>query len=465
GGVITKAMFGIAGETSTLTTVPGTAAGSQGVGGLITSLAGSAGLPWALGIAAAALGGWALWKTWGEDAWSAAEQTRKWGTVVGEETNDVLTDIQGLESQITGEFGLIAQGFDTDTSIIAGNFTEIGETIENSVIGRINSLDSLIEGLPDTVSGALAEIHEQEKNQSEKSLETIEQNNEEIARIRQGAADNNRELSRVELERIQQMSKESIEAYVAQLPIAQSEQKQILDAMNGDVENATYEQAKSWARNLGEQRQQLVKHNEDQKREYLSSLEELGYSDEYVAQAGKMWDDLTENTTLGLDQQLAAIAEKYPEIAEEILFSNGQIISGNETFVDSAKKSNEELIENARSLSYRMGVTARITAKNLSWMGDEATTAGKAWNNIVFDEKTGEVKTKVREAVIEAAKNIDVWNSDIRPQLKNADLDSNAKLIIGEAAIANGRWDGMAWEDKQAVLKDNFSETVYKAIV
>lgn len=443
-----------------------TASGVKGIGAMSGAL--STLNPWLIGLVGAGgllAVGYGAWKLWGEEAYNASEQTRKWGTVVGEETNDVLTDVQGLGSQITGEFGLIAQGFDTDSSIIAGNFTEIGETIENSVIARINALDSIIEGLPETVSRTLSEIHEQEKDQSEKSLKTIEQNNEEIARIRQGAADNNRKESQIELERINQMSRESIEAYVSQLPIAQSEQKQILDAMNGDVENATYEQAKSWARSLGEQRQQMIKHNEEQKREYLSSLEELGYSDEYVAQAGKMWDDLTENTTLGLEQQLATIAEKYPQIAEEILFSNGQIISGNEIFVESAKKSNEELIENAQSLSYRMGVAASLAAKQLSWMGDETTKAGQRWNDLVFDEKTGEVKTNAREVVIEAAKEIDVWNGTIRPQLKNADLDSNAKLIIGEAAIQNGYWDSMAWEDKQAVLQDNFSETVYQAIV
>lgn len=442
-----------------------TASGVKGIGAM-TSALGTLN-PWLVGLVGVGgllTVGYGAWKLWGEEAWSAAEQTRKWGTVVGEETNDVLTDVQGLGSQITGEFGLIAQGFDTDSSIIAGNFTEIGETIENSVIERISALDSIIEGLPETVSRTLSEIHEQEKEQSEKSLETIEQNNEEIARMRQDAADNNRELSRIELERINQMSRESIEAYVSQLPIAQSEQKQILDAMNGDVENATYEQAKSWARSLGKQRQQLIQHNEDQKREYLSSLEELGYSEEYVKQAGQMWDELTENTALGLDQQLATIAEKYPQIAEEILFSNGQIVSGNEIFVDSAKKSNEELIENAQSLSYRMGVTARITEKNLSWMGDEATIAGKTWNDLVFDEKTGELHTNVREVVLEGAKDIGTWNR-IRPLVHDANLDSNAKFIIGEAAIMHGRWDGMDYATKEAILEDNFSLTVYDAIV
>ena len=73
-------------------------------------------------------------------------------------------------------------------------------------------------------------------------------------------------------------------------------------------------------------------------------------------------------------------------------------------------------------------------------------------------KKTGEVKTNVREAVIEAAEDASTWNH-MRFQLKNADLDSNARLIIGEAAIANDWWDGMAWEDK-AVLKDNFSDVI-----
>lgn len=439
-----------------------TAAGSKGVGGLVTAVGTS--LPWALGIAAAAAGGWAVWKIWGEEAWNASEQTRKWGTVVGEETNNVLTDVQGLGSQITGEFGLIAQGFDTDSSIIAGNFTEIGETIENSVIARISALDEIIENLPETVRGTLGELHEEERKQAQTSLEIIQENNEEIAQLRQQASDNNRELSRVELERINQMSRESIEAYVAQLPIAKSEQKEILDAMSGDVENATQEQARAWAISLGEQRAQMKSHNDAQKKEYLNTLEDLGYSEQYILEAGKTWDRLNETTTLGLEQQMATIAEKYPEIMEEIILSNGTVAEEAEIAGKYVMQLNEDLLENAKSLSYRLRITIRKNAKNLAWMGDEATKAGQTWNNIVFDEKTGNVKTNVREAVLEATEDIDTWNR-IRPLVHNADLDSNAKLIIGEAAIAHGRWDGMAWEDKQAILEDHFSEEVYLAIV
>lgn len=36
--------------------------------------------------------------------------------------------------------------------------------------------------------------------------------------------------------------------------------------------------------------------------------------------------------------------------------------------------------------------------------------------------------------------------------------------MIGEAAIANDLWRGMAWEDKEAVLQDKFSVNVYKAL-
>src|SRR5699024_6649183 len=95
GGTITKAMLNSSDEVLAFGGAAETAAGSKGVGGLIASLAGSAGLPWALGIAAAALGGWTLWKTWGEDAHEAGERTRKWGTDVGEATEGVLGDIEG----------------------------------------------------------------------------------------------------------------------------------------------------------------------------------------------------------------------------------------------------------------------------------------------------------------------------------------------------------------------------------
>lgn len=421
------------------------------------------GLPIILGVSGAALLGWTAWKVWGEDAWNAAQRTKEWGTDVGETVGSTLTEIKDFSDSATGQFSLMAQGLGGNTEEMSANFASMGEVIESSLKDRIYKLDELIEGLPDTVRTSLAKILEEDKKQAETSLTIVEENNARIAEIREGAANHNRELSFLEAAMIKDINQESAEAYINTLKISQQEKQTILDAMNGDVEQASQEEARIWAQNLGKQRQEQKQHYAEQKKDYLEALKELGYGPGFIEEQEKIWDKANKATTDGIDQQLATIAEKYPEIVEEVFFANGQLVAASSESSQTMIANNQKIIENARNLSEEVAAAAERNAEKLSWMGDEATFAGRKWNEIILDPHTGEVSSNVREVVIEAGKDSEKWNA-MRFQLNNADLDSNAKRIIGEAAIANGWWDGMAWADKEAVLQDEFSITMYKAL-
>lgn len=429
--------------------------------GALTSVIG--GLPVVLGIAGAALLGYTAWKVWGEDAWNASQRTKEWGFDVGETVGNTLTEIKGFSDSATGQFNLMAQGLSGNTEEMSANFASMGEVIENSLKGRISKLDELIAGLPDTVKTSLAKILEEDKKQAESSLKIVEENNARIAEIMEQSRSDEYGLSFINAARIKTLNQQSAEAYIDTLKISQQEKQTILDAMNGDVEKASQEEARIWAQNLGKQRAEQKSHYAEQKKDYLDALKELGYSDEALKEHEKMWDKANKATTDGIDQQLATIAEKYPELLEEVFFANGELVDASSETAQEMLAINQKIVDSARSLSGEIAAAAERNAEKLKWMGDEATHAGKTWNNIILDPKTGEVKSNVREVIIEAGKDAATWN-EMRFQLQNADLDSNAKRMIGEAAIANGWWDGMAWEDKEAVLQDEFSATMYKAL-
>ena len=436
-----------------------TSAATQ-VGGLSTIVAG---LPLVLGVTSAALLGWTAWKVWGEDAWNSAQRTREWGTDVGETVANTLTDIKDFGTQASGQFSLMSQGLTTSAGEMGENFASMGQVIEESLTNRILSLDELISNLPDTVRVSLEKMVEEDKKQAETSLAIVEENNAKIAEIREQASQHNRELSIVEAQMIIDLNKESSEAYVNTLKISQEEKKQILAAMNGDVEQASDKEARIWAQNLAKQRQEQTLHYAEQKKTYLDGLKELGYSPEFIAEHEKVWDAANKATTDGIDQQLAIIAEKYPEIAEEIFFANGQIIDSSSESASAMIAKNQEIIDSATNMSAQVAANAERNAEKLRWVADEATFAGSTWNSVVLDEKTGEVKTNVRKEIVEAGKDLATWN-DMKFMLHEADIDSNAKTIIGEAAIVNGRWDTMSWGEKQIILKDEFSINTYKAL-
>lgn len=440
------------------------AGGAKGVGGLIGVLSKLGPVGWGIvGAGGLLAAGYGAWKLFGEEAYNSGERVKQWGTDVGATVDGQLDKMQLLTQSTSGQFTNLANGLTTNKEQMSGDFIELGQTIESSLTERITKLDELMANLPETVKSTLTALLSEDKKRAEESLKIVEDNNKKIQEINDIAAKNNREKTIYDNKRILDLNRESAEAYVNTLQISQKERETILNAMNGDVEKSTKQQASSWAKSLAEQRQEMKMHGTKQKEEYLAALEDLGYSDTAIAEQAKIWDKANEATTNGIDQQLATIAKKYPEIAKEISFANGQTIDSMGELGQEQINENERIIRRASLLSDQLANTAEENSRQLSWMADDAIKGAETWNNLVFDENTATLKTNVREEVINAGKDATTWN-EMRFQLHNANLNSNAKSIIGESAIVNGWWDGMAWEDKAIILNDEFSQTIYKAL-
>ncbi|MDT2570253.1 phage tail tape measure protein [Enterococcus raffinosus] len=453
-----------------LGTAASSAAGTTGIGAVTGALGalspiliGMAGVGGTLAV------GYGAWKLFGEEAWNSGQRVKQWGTDVGEETDKVLDKVQTNTEKASGQFGLMEQGFATDSGEMVKNFETIGQTIEQSLINKIDGLDKLIKELPNSVDVATKDMVEDEKAKAEDALKTVQENTARITEIRKNASNNNRDLSISESKIIQGLAENTTRAYVDTLDVSSKEKKKILDAMNGDVSKASEEEAKLWLQSLGKQRQAAQDHAQKGREEKEKYLKDLGYNldGEFAQKFLAAWDEINKTTTDGFDAQIATIAQKYPDLAKEVYFGNGQLINSMGEAGIEAIKMNDEILASATSMANQVAENAKKNAEKLSWTANESSKEGKKsaqiWNSLVFDEKTGEVKTNAREEVIEATKDSKTWN-DLRFVLHDAKLNSNAKLIVGEAAIANGWWDGMAWEDKQAILEDKFSQTMYKAL-
>ena len=464
------------GKAATGSTLFGTAAanaaGSSGVGAMITAL-GSGGLAGAMPAIIGAGGllavGYGAWKLFGEEAWNSSQRVQRWGTDVGAVVDTTLSGIKLKTDEASGQFGLMADGFDANSESMVSNFEKIGQTIEDSLIKKVEGLDKLIKELPDSVNSSVSEMVEDEKAKAESALQTVQDNTSRITEIKKAASNNNREISVSEAKIIQDLAKNTTQAYVETLDVSASEKKKILSAMNADVANATQEEARLWLQSLGEQRRAAQENATLSRQEKEKYLEDLGYNldGEFAKKFLSAWDEINATTVQGFDAQMETILKKYPELQNEVSLANGQLISSMGDYADSAIAENEKILKSASDLSRELSANAEKNAEKLSWTASESSKAGKlaaqTWNDLVFDEKSGEVKSNVAEVVTEATKDSTTWNN-LKLVVHDADLDSNAKDIVGEAAIANGWWEGMAWSDKKAILGDEFSQTMYKAL-
>ncbi|MFR2689184.1 MAG: phage tail tape measure protein, partial [Enterococcus faecium] len=442
------------------------AAGASGVGAMTTSLGllGPA-LLGVVGVGGALALGYGAWKTFGEEAWNSAQRTKEWGTDVGKATDEALEKVKGYGDGAIGEFGLIEQGLSDNTGAMAGNFEKMGKSIETEMTNRIKTLKELVKGLPKDIQDAADDLTDDEIDKQEEYLKIVQENNDRITQIKENASKNGRKISYEESVIVKALAEESATAYVNSLGKSKDETKKILDAMTGNVGNATQDQAKSWLESLGKQRQnskiEYSKMQEDMKKHLVDAGYDLNSS--YAKQMFDLLEKSSKSATELTEDQMSLILGKYPELAQEVFLANGQLISSMGDAGQSAVEQNKKMIETFGDMSRTAAKTAEENAKKIDLISTEATEVGEFWNNLVLEEKTGEVKTNAQEAINEAAKSEAGWNKLIWAS-KKANLSSNAKLMIAEAAIANGKWDKMTFTDQQALIESNVTKTITQAV-
>lgn len=421
--------------------------------------------PWVLGATAAIGTGVAVWKLWGEEAWNSSQRTQRWGTDVGKATDDALTKFQGYSRGASGELDLLEKGISGNTGTIANNFSKMGQSIEENMTKKIETLKDIVNRLPDDIKEAGDKLTQEEVLNQEKYLAVVKENNQKITQIKQEASNNNRKISYEETIRIKSLAKESAEAYVNSLGKSETETKEILSAMTGNVAEASEDQAKTWLQSLGKQRQQSkIEYNKMQD-DLKAKLVDAGYdlNSEYAKEMLSLLKESGDSATKITEDQMSTILAKYPELADQVFLANGQLISSMGEAGKAAVGQNKKMMDSFTDMAEKVSKTAGENAKKIELIADEANEFGEFWNQLILDTKTGEVKTNAQEAVNEAASSEKGWNQLIYAS-KNADLKSNAKLMIAEAAIANGRWEKMTFTEQQALLDSNVTKTMTQAL-
>lgn len=421
--------------------------------------------PWVLGAAGTITIGAVAWKAWGEEAWNSAQRTKRWGSDVGQATDEALTKVSNSAQTANGQFTLLEQGISSNTDKAVANFARMGNAIETEMTSRINALRDVVKGLPDDIKGAAEELMSDEIKRQEENLQIVKQNNEKITKIKKDASEQNREISYFEATLIKQYADSSARAYAESLGKSEKETKQILAAMTGNVKQASEEQAQSWLTTLAKQRQ-ASKENYAQMRKNLEDELTNRNIDLNSKMAKGLFDLLEESaktSTNTIEQQMAEILGKYPELANKIFLANGQIINANDDASQAMIAQNKRMMESFKDLTTTSAQSAEKNAKSIELQAKATNEYGEFWNNLVLDPKTGEIKTNAQEAINEAANSEQGWNQLIFAS-KDANLSSNAKLMIAEAAIANGKWESMTFTEQQALIKSNATKTITQAL-
>lgn len=468
--------------TSSLATVGAGATGTAAkVSGLVASIGG---LPVVLGVAGAALLGWTAWKVWGEDAWNASQRTKQWGTDIGEVADEALDDFQDLSNEAsiaTDQMAFNVEG-GADRAITA--YSSMAESIKSDVQETIAETEEGLATLPESVRKIVGDSLTEGIEEQTKLISEIDEIQSSITTIYERALAENREVTDEELKIIENYHQRLAEIRSETLQLSAEEQRNVQAIMAEDLRSFSKEQLAERQKMLAGEKEAIQQGYDEQadlletnllngtltRSEYNDAMAALNQAEindllEIGAEYVKVWKERGDIPRETQEKILSDMGLTYQQVQD--FLAKEQI---------AIEMANNEIIESSEEASQKV------------------RDANDTWNSLIFDEKTGEVKTNLEEVIQEASQSEEGWEN-LQFIAHNAELDTNSMQIIQEALMANGKWwemdfpsqfaeletnagttataflranydwENMEYEDQMAILNSNSPETLKQALI
>lgn len=445
----TTALTGALGSTSSAAAAGTAQVGALGAStGLLPALISPVGLAIA-GVSLALGAGAIAWTVWGKDAYESSSRVKRWGSDVGKEADTTLTKFQSMsrDSQVAmDEFAVGVEGSGTRVTEATKNMmTEI----ETSAKITKKSIQDIIDKLPESAQEAAKKNAENLNGDIDAITNIADEAGAQINRIYEKHAKEGTKLTDAENQLVLANRKLMINQELEILNISGKDKKNVLSAVNSDIENMTWQQAQKQLKIIDES---ISK----EKTSYEKQLDNLKEARESNLLTEKQFSAEKEKLDQSHVQMSDKLIDNYIETARkagdtELEIKKKVMRLGNMTIKEAAsrlEKSTEDVVKSNKTI-----------IESTTDMSQKTIEANQTWNALVFDEKTGEVKTNLRDVIAEASNSEEGWKN-LKFIIKNAKLSTNSKEEMAKALIANGSWEKLTFKEKKALVKSNIKGIV-----
>lgn len=435
-----------AGFGATTTAVEGTSLAAAG-------LAGSFGaLPAVIGLAGAALLGagiYALDKHISKIE-ESKERIKTWGYDIGAEADKSMGKFNEFASEGKLALDTFASGATDDSERVVTAFKNMADEIKKNTDDALGDFEKHYQDY----SAGVQAIVNTDKKESEKAAkerkDNVDSQYKEIEKIYQSAADGHRNLTAEESKIVNNIYKAMQIEQIESLGLNNKKKTQLIKAMNGETLGLS-------KKALGEQSTLLW---------------------EETTKAAKVYQDNAKNLKKDLDKDqidqktyTEAIKQNEREKTAAVRASTTAWIRTQRDYYKAIGSSSEVAEQNIKSALEEMGLSYDEFTRNVQeaaggvsdaskLIGDGAKMADTAWNNLVLDPKTSEIRDNVGEFVSNLAKSDDGWNN-LKFIMKEAKLTTDAKKTIATATIESGRWDKMTFNEKKLIV--SYEDSIHVA--
>ena len=441
---IGKLVGKLAPMASGLTGVGSAAGGAAGAasnfGGAVGLLSNPLGL--AVGGAAALAGGLVVLANAKQHA---TEQAQKYGTTLSGETKGALdqfgTAVTNARIAMTNFETGATQSADGVKTAVADMMKQITQGAEDSK-ARIDELAQKFGFTPEQVAAAKAkqdQIVSNAQAMTDQITAIYERHNGDVSK-----------LTTTEKTIVENNMKQLCEARVKELNLGKSKEKAVLSTFNGEIGKMTMAQLKDSSKALQTAMKEEQKAYKDQRSGLKESLEQ------------GIIDQQEYNTRMAaLKEQHKATMSEFGQalvkIAQEQDAQSGQF----GVYAEKIRRvladydmSFEDLSQRAMESANKIGQHTAMIGTYTSDMSADARNATDQWNALTLDPLTGELKTNAVQEVTKALTAENGWNN-MEFILKNANVNSNARVEVADALQKLGEWDKTTPEQKELLFQND----------
>ena len=385
-------------------------------------------------------------------AYEAYQCSQEWGTSVSKEQAGQLQNFKDKvdeANEAMTTFGASAEGVDKVTTAVQKLATEIQKLADENLAKDIDMAHKL--GLSEETIQQISSHADQMKN-------NVQQMSDEVIRIYQNAANNHRKLSEEEKAIVLSNQNELINTQLQLMEYSGEERINMIKAFNGQADELNTEQLKKateltekWAKD----EQASYKERLDG---YKKLMDQIKGEDEKSVKARAEIKAKMEQLEAEHTAKMEAYSQKWNDLQGRLLKTlkvSPEALTG---IMNQLKSRAEEMGLTYDEMAIKFQNTfSKIQEGNSMWAqtAKDATESMKLantqWNSMVWDEKTGQLKTNAVEEVQKALEAEGGWDA-MQFILKEANLETNARLTIGEALVANGQWEKLSPEEKELVV-------------
>lgn len=382
----------------------------------------------------------------------ADERTRTWGISVNkvqaEELSKLKAKIDDAHQAMIGFGNGGSQAVENVRKSVQGLSSDLQKAIDKDLQRTQKNLEKI---------GASEEVQKRAVAQAEQQKKNVQTMTDEIIQIYQNASDKKRKITREEQALIYDYENQFINKQLEIQKFSADERTAIIKAMNGQINDLNETQLRKGSGVVAKWLKDEIKLYEDQtkalkeeydkgtlnKAEYNQKMEELSaqhkskmeaFGREYAALQKKLSEKVPLN--FGDDRQRELYFSQLRKSWAELGLDYDKMMAKADQFADI------------------VGRSSGLVAKSVQNMSQETRDANLLWNGMVFDPKTGQVKTNAQEEVTKALQAENGWEN-MQFILKHANLETNAKMTIGEALVEVGKWDSLTPAEKELVVGNN----------